>query len=466
MRRAMRSTPGLPRRVDEGLHRLTSLLCNVFRRRLWRPCDGASHLTDHAGAFPRRHREQVLDEAYVHVLVRGIVGEPHGQDVHVETSGRNEGPPPERAHLVSREGSTLREDDQRLTPCQGPSHGSHGEHSATAIPTLHEEGPGTASDSAEQGPVGHVGAAEHRTSEAGHQDQDVQYAPMVGHDEPSAAGASRCGGEAPFHPEASERAPAETAALPTQVPCPLFFGPPCRLQVVGRHGGCHVGRQAAHATCHSAPAAHLVQPGIHLEGGYAESLPRWQAGEVPEELSPGLLAASPSLRCPFFHHAVVLLVDHDEDGTFGLVLNRESDVTFAQVATQLDLELVEGGSALEVPVLTGGPVSPETGWVLFDPAEHAPRGDALQLSERLALSASMLTLEALGRGEGPERALLALGYAGWAPGQLERELREGAWLPLPLDERIVFDVPVSRRWRCALSSLGIDPARVASHGSA
>ncbi len=187
---------------------------------------------------------------------------------------------------------------------------------------------------------------------------------------------------------------------------------------------------------------------------------------MPDELAPGLLVASPTLRCPFFHHTVVLLVDHDEDGTFGLVVNRDSDVSFAEIARQLDLPPGPGSATPDVPVLTGGPVNPETGWVLFDPSNRPVPEEALLLGERLALSASMNTLKALGRPEGPERALLALGYAGWAPGQLANELRNGSWLPVPLDERIVFELPLEQRWRHALASLGIDPARIASHGSA
>ena len=183
-------------------------------------------------------------------------------------------------------------------------------------------------------------------------------------------------------------------------------------------------------------------------------------------LAPGLLVASPTLRCPFFHHTVVLLADHDEDGTFGLVVNRPASTTFREVIEELELgepDRVEPS----VPVLVGGPVSPEMGWVLYDPQSgEAPRASTLELTDRLALSASLDLLRALTRPEGPSRALLALGYAGWGPGQLEREMREGAWLPVDLDVTLLFEVPLEERWRRALASQGIDPARVANHGSA
>lgn len=175
-----------------------------------------------------------------------------------------------------------------------------------------------------------------------------------------------------------------------------------------------------------------------------------------------MLAAAPSLRCPFFHHTVVLLIDHGDDGSFGFVLNKEAPMDFAGVARELGLE-VEDERVLEVPVLRGGPVAPETGWIVFDP-EGAPSipKDALRFAGGLALTASVDMLHAMAEGLVPARALLTLGYSGWSPGQLEDEMREGSWIPIDLDPALIFELPIEDRWRVALESLGIDPGRVTS----
>ena len=177
-------------------------------------------------------------------------------------------------------------------------------------------------------------------------------------------------------------------------------------------------------------------------------------------LAPGLLAAAPSLRCPFFHHTLVLLVDHGDDGSFGFVLNKEAPLDFQGVAEELGLELADD-RALEVPVLRGGPVSPETGWIVFEPQETSEvPGDVLTFASGLALTASIDMLHAMARGELPRRALLTLGYAGWSPGQLEGEMREGSWIPVDLDPVLIFELSIEDRWRVALESSGIDPGRV------
>jgi putative transcriptional regulator len=176
--------------------------------------------------------------------------------------------------------------------------------------------------------------------------------------------------------------------------------------------------------------------------------------------------AAPSLTCPFFHHTVVVLIDHGEEGSFGFVVNRPTDVHLRQVLGEVGVA-VEGAVPPEAPVLLGGPVSPETGWILYDPASGpAPEQEAMAVSEGLALSASVEMLRAMAAGQGPARRVLLLGYAGWGQGQLEREMREGSWIPVDLEPSLVFDVPVEERWSRALALLGIDPARVSSKGVA
>ena len=118
------------------------------------------------------------------------------------------------------------------------------------------------------------------------------------------------------------------------------------------------------------------------------------------------------------------------------------------------------------PVFHGGPVAPQSGWILFDPRDAAPDilADAVTIDEHLAVSASRRLLDAIAAGEGPGRRLLALGYAGWSSGQLDGEFSRGVWVPVDLDDEIVFDVPPENRWHAALTSAGIDPARMSGSG--
>lgn len=177
------------------------------------------------------------------------------------------------------------------------------------------------------------------------------------------------------------------------------------------------------------------------------------------KLAPGLLVAAPSLRCPFFHHTVVLLVEHDEDGALGFVINRPTETPVTSLLEGLEVEDLAAELAGEVWV--GGPVAPETGWVLFDPSSGDTRDvEAVHLGERIAVSASPAFLERLASGRGPQRYAVLLGYAGWGPGQLDDEIRDGSWICIDPDPSLVFDAAHETRWAAALATLGIDPALV------
>ena len=164
------------------------------------------------------------------------------------------------------------------------------------------------------------------------------------------------------------------------------------------------------------------------------------------EFAPGFLVAAPSLACPFFNHTVVLLIDHGSDGSFGIVVNKTAPVR-------------EVPSPPELPVHVGGPVSPDTGWLVFDPEDEGVRpGEALPIGVSLALTSSVDMLQKIAAGDGPKRVIMSLGYSGWGPGQLESEMKEGSWIPTDVDPSIVYDVPVADRWERALRAAGIDPA--------
>ena len=177
------------------------------------------------------------------------------------------------------------------------------------------------------------------------------------------------------------------------------------------------------------------------------------------EFEPGFLVAAPSLGCPFFHHTVVLLIDHGSDGSFGIVVNKPAPVSFGEVLGDLRVP-IEATRPPDLPVHVGGPVSPDTGWLVFDPEGYEERlGDrALEIGRSLSLTSSFSVLEAIAHGHGPARAIMSLGYSGWGPGQLESEMREGSWIPTDVDAAIVYDVPVEERWERALRASGIDPA--------
>lgn len=176
-------------------------------------------------------------------------------------------------------------------------------------------------------------------------------------------------------------------------------------------------------------------------------------------LAPGLLVAAPGLTCPFFHHTVVLLVEHGDDGALGFVINRPSETPVTSLLEGLEVE--DLARELSSEVWVGGPVAPDTGWVLFDPTSgDTAEVESVELAERVAVSASRHVLEQIAAGGGPEVFAVLLGYAGWGPGQLDDEIREGSWIWVDLDPGLVFERPAEERWAAALGALGIDPARV------
>src|SRR5688572_10936812 len=176
-------------------------------------------------------------------------------------------------------------------------------------------------------------------------------------------------------------------------------------------------------------------------------------------LAPGFLVAAPILRDPNFAGTVVLMVEHSEQGALGFVVNRIATAGLRKVLGQLGI----GDTPVqhEVPVMVGGPVSPQTGWIVFE-APTAPgageRDDVLMVTESLGVSASKQFLIDAVKGERAIRAMLVQGYAGWGPGQLEAELRQGVWIPVDLDARVLFDTAADKRWSAALAVLGIHPA--------
>jgi putative transcriptional regulator len=169
-------------------------------------------------------------------------------------------------------------------------------------------------------------------------------------------------------------------------------------------------------------------------------------------LAPALLLSMPQLIDPNFHKSVVLLCEHEPEGAFGLIVNRPSDIA-AAAAVRLDPPVDQPN---ELPLLLGGPVEPQRGWILTaQPPEHVEhRG----LGAGLFLSASPVLLRrALMARPLPKRTHVLAGYAGWGPGQLDTELAESAWLIMPVELDLIFEIPAAASWEMAIRRLGADP---------
>ena len=166
-----------------------------------------------------------------------------------------------------------------------------------------------------------------------------------------------------------------------------------------------------------------------------------------------LLVALPSLDDPNFARSVVLLCQHDADGAMGIVVNRASEYRLGEVLSQVGLP---GGDAAlrEQPVLGGGPVHPERGFVLHD--GERDWDSSLAIADALRITTSRDVLEAMTKGEGPDHAVVALGCASWGAGQLEHELGENSWLTVPADAELLFALPLEARWQAAAGRIGVD----------
>ena len=171
------------------------------------------------------------------------------------------------------------------------------------------------------------------------------------------------------------------------------------------------------------------------------------------------LIAMPGMTDPNFAQSVTLVCEHSAQGALGIVINRPLPMTFGDVFAQLGLDATQSKVAGE-PVLQGGPVQTDRGFVLHSPG---PTWDStLPVSDWLHLTTSRDILDALAAGRGPDQAVVALGYAGWEAGQLEDEVAQNAWLTAPAEERLLFDVPAEERWHAACRLLGIDLLHLSS----
>lgn len=171
--------------------------------------------------------------------------------------------------------------------------------------------------------------------------------------------------------------------------------------------------------------------------------------------APGILLASPTLGDPNFSKTLVLLFHHDENGATGLVVNRPTDQRLGELLDNLGATPVDAAFR-RARIHLGGPVAEGIGWVVYEGNEGLD--ESFHVEADLRVSGSRSVLDKLLRRGHAGRFLFLLGYAGWAPGQLETEIEMGAWVPLPVDRRLLFEVPAANRWQLAYQGLGIDPS--------
>ena len=182
------------------------------------------------------------------------------------------------------------------------------------------------------------------------------------------------------------------------------------------------------------------------------------AGTQPStHLTNQLLVAMPWFSDPHFEQTVTLICEHSDKGALGIVLNKPLPMKLGEVLAQMRLTS-EIEAIVERTVLRGGPMHQDRGFVL-----HRPGGawdSTHRISDSIQVTTSRDVLAAIARGEGPANAFIALGYAVWEPGQLEREIKDNAWLTLPMDEQLLFDLPYEDRWLAAWRRLGVDVGQV------
>ncbi|MGY9054537.1 MAG: YqgE/AlgH family protein [Alphaproteobacteria bacterium] len=190
--------------------------------------------------------------------------------------------------------------------------------------------------------------------------------------------------------------------------------------------------------------------------------------EIPEsqtevsDLIGQFLIAMPHMRDENFARTVVFLCAYGEDGAMGIIVNRKADgIDFDELLDQISIEIdTENGTEQErlaqIPVHNGGPVETGRGFVLH--SQDYLQRESVQVTDAIAMTASVEILRSIAEGKGPRNRLLALGYAGWSPGQLESEIQANGWLVTPAEEDILFGPDLDAKWTQALKSMGVNPA--------
>ncbi|EKO3638618.1 YqgE/AlgH family protein [Vibrio metschnikovii] len=174
------------------------------------------------------------------------------------------------------------------------------------------------------------------------------------------------------------------------------------------------------------------------------------------------LVAMPSMQDPYFKRSVIYVCEHNEEGAMGLMINAPIDITVSGMLKQVEIEPAYPHSreqSLKKPVFNGGPISEDRGFVLHRMKDHYE--STMKMTDDIAVTTSKDILCVLGTEAEPNGYIVALGYSGWSPGQLEQELTDNSWLTIEADADLIFDTPVHEKWQKAIQKLGINPAQLA-----
>ena len=174
-------------------------------------------------------------------------------------------------------------------------------------------------------------------------------------------------------------------------------------------------------------------------------------------LTDHFLIAMPAMDDPYFSRTLIYIAEHNEHGALGLIVNRPIDMDLATLFEKIEVPL-ESPNVGRLPVYFGGPVQTDRGFVL-----HRPVGNwqsTLVVTSEVGLTSSRDVLQAVGKDGQPGEIMVTLGYSGWSAGQLENELVQNAWLTVPADPRILFELPFEERLPSAMETLGIDFANL------
>jgi len=173
------------------------------------------------------------------------------------------------------------------------------------------------------------------------------------------------------------------------------------------------------------------------------------------DLSHQFLIAMPAMVESAFAKSLIYICEHNEQGALGIIVNRPISLTLGELFEQIKVPLNQP-EMKKLPVHFGGPVQTDRGFVLHDPIGQWQ--STLSINDKVGLTTSKDILEAVGEGQGPQKLLVTLGYAGWEPGQLEHELTQNAWLNMEASEHILFELPAEERLYAAMALLGVDYA--------
>lgn len=185
---------------------------------------------------------------------------------------------------------------------------------------------------------------------------------------------------------------------------------------------------------------------------------------MPEFLTKQFLIAMPSMEDPNFSRSVTVICDHSEEGAMGITINQPTTMFVDEILSSYNADPNQSAkkepptsidiSNPEELVYAGGPVQIDRGFILHDSEQHWDSTHSIDGDLKLTTSEDILI--DIAQGKGPENSLIALGYAGWSAGQLEEELANNAWLTVPYDADIVFNLPIEKRWQAAASKIGVD----------